>query len=1550
MCLDGGRRRRKETSVFFFLCLAAALAPARAQLKVDFSPTVAPVEAGYQGYFASHEQAATFTSQSFTALGTTIAITPSWAAAGGRQAMQMIDRGAGRNGYTGEHADLLNDWIGTDARQVGDPMTLTVGGLPAGDYLWTSYHHDTQDQTGRFDVTVTDADGSVTMRGIDISNGLLPFEDVTTFETLIRSDGTHAVTLSFENQGYVSVSEAFFVMNGFVLESPNPCYNAPPVVVGPELLSVFAGEPVVIDVTVADDGRPWVEGCHAEQPQAGTPYGLQYEWSQQSGPVSVEMAAAGAEDLRVVFPQAGTYELRLQVSDGPLGTGLEDGKTAEFFVTVEVRQPLAGDADRNGIVNYLDLWILADQWLDEPACPENSPCADFDHSGRVQARDFAFLAANWRIETANVVINEFVASNRQSLRDGDGNTPDWIELYNGGTEAVFLDGWYLTDDRDHLRKWAFPSRTVLPADGYLVVFASARAADDALDKDGYLHTNFALDKDGEYLALAHPGGRVVHEFAPAFPPQEPDVSYGMWHTQPRYFAVPTPGQPNEEAFPGFTAQTSHSHTRGFYAEPFDLRVFCTTPEALVRYTLDGSEPTEQNGLLYDPQAPIHIATTTHVRSVAFRPGWRTARATTHTYIFVVDVARQPARPPGWPTDWGYSSDAGGVVPADYEMDPRVVDNTLPGYSVRDALLDIPTVSISMRPGDFISDATGIYANPQSRWERKCAVEYILPDGAEGFQQDCKVEVHGNASRRPYRMQKHSLRLTFTSLYGAAKLEYPLFPDSDVDEFNQLVLRGSFTDSWALVSWSSSSRYRPNDSQYIRDVWMKESLGDMGQPSSCGCFVHLYVNGLYFGIHNLTERVADDFFADHLGGEPEDWEINEDLSRPGSRWREMMAVNLATSAGYRKMQDYLDIENFADYMLLHFYADAEDWPHHNGYAAVNAVSGDGKFRFFVWDQEIVLDYHGRAASRIDGTGGAGAVFQKLRASEEFRLLFADRAYKHCFNDGALSVTASQERYLDLANEIDKAIVAESARWGDTQMSTPYGNAIEQPHPLDDINHNVYPPAPHGPDYYFTREDSWVIERDNLLYNYIPAIHDAANSFALINILRAENLYPDVDPPEFLIDGVGRHGGYVRSGETLTMANPNGAGTIYYTLDETDPRRPDVDAAGTAQTLISENMAKAVWVPTVDIGRAWTGGAEPFDDSDWTSGLPRINEASGGVGYERSNGYESYISYDVEAEMYGTMPSCYIRIPFVVDAADLAGFNYLILRLRYDDGLVAYLNGTRIASANAPASPGWNEGATASHTDSSAVLFEEFDCSAFTGSLQAGNNILALHGLNRGLTSTDFLISVELIAGEDAHVDTISPSANVYVGPLSLTESTQVKARVWANGQWSAMHEASYTLGPVAESLRITELMYHPATPQTEFIELMNIGGTTIDLHGVRFTCGVEFTFPRVLLDPGEYVLVVQDPSEFAGRYDTADLTIAGQYTGRLDNAGETIELQDAVGSVIHRFDYQDGWYGSTDGRGYSLSVKDPTDPDMTRWGRKSGWQPSAAPGGSPGYGR
>jgi len=1565
---------KTKMRTFLVTCIYLLLfaCPVRADLKIDFTQSGGPVQAGYQGYFAEHENPATFTPQNYAVFGTTVSVTPVWPNTTDNRVQQMIDRGDGNDDNWNNAAgdlDLVTDWIGIDTRTgnggngdwdgtTGTPtyMTLAIGELPTGDYLWTSFHHDTEHVHGLFSIEIsTDGGASFTQLpdGVmtDSTPGGTPDSLATevgpdaytlssTYTTSFTANGTDDVVMRFAPYSGIAVHRQIWGMNGVTLESQNPCFNVAPVVEGPEVVSVYVGHNIVIGVEATDDGLPYVGGCNPADPETGTPYGLDYQWSQVSGPAPVQFQPLSADvnDVNVVFQLPGTYELLLEVNDGPLGPAPEEGKNTEHYVAVEVIRPLDGDVDLTGTVDFFDVEILAGQWLAE--C-EGYYCADFDHSGTVTGHDYAMLSSNWRAANTKVLINEFVASNRNSLLDQYGESSDWIELYNAGDEAVPLGGWFLTDDRTELKKWPFQHGTVLGSGAYRIIFASG---ENHSDPTGELHTNFAIEKSGGYLALVNPTGQVMHEYAD-YPPQERDISYGMWLSLFRYFAVPTPGKANEQAFLGFTDKTSHSHSRGFYDEQFSLRIFCDTADAVIRYTLDGSEPTEQHGNIYDPDVPIPVTTTVHVRSVAFEPGLEPGDVTTHSYIFPDDVALQPTNPPGWPSDWGYSSDAGAVVPSDYEMDPRVVNSTLPGYSIRDALLDIPTVSISMNPDDFISDVTGIYANPQSRWERKCSVEYFFPDNTTGFQHDCKIEVHGNASRRPYRMQKHSLRLTFTSLYGPAKLNYPLFGESGVDTFNQLVLRASFTDSWGLVSWSSS-RYRPNDSQYIRDVWMKESLAAMGQPSSRGNFVHLYVNGLYFGIHNLTERLAEDFFADNFGGEPEDWEINEDFSSPGPRWNTMMGIDPATPTGYAQIQEYLDVEDFADYMLLHFYGDSEDWPHHNGYAAVNAVSGDGKYRFFVWDQEIVLDYHNRAASRIDSTDGAGAVFQKMRSSEEFRLLFADRVFKHCFNNGALSETASAGRYLEIANWIDKAIVAESARWGDVQMSTPYGNSIEQPSPLDDINHDLYPPAPHGPDYYFTREDSFVVERDNVVNNYIPAIHDTGNSFAIVNLFRSKNLYPDTDPAVYRINGTEQHTSYVSSGDLLTMDNPNTGGTVYYTLDGSDPRLQGSVIPDSEVELVAESAAKSVLVPGADIGSNWTGGSESFDETGWTPG-------TGGVGYEESSGYEPYISIDVGA-MYKTNQTCYIRIPFSVAADDLSVFDYMTLKMRYDDAFAAYINGVKIhQTENAPSTLTWNSGASGSHSDSVAVALASFDVSSHLSALEPGDNILAIHGLNYQTTSTDFLISTELVAGEGGSAGSISETARPYGDPIALDNTTLVKSRVLKGAEWSALNEAIYATDAAVESLRITEIMFHPEEtgdpndPNEEYIELRNISGETLNLHLVSFANGIDFSFPDINLPAGGFIVVVKNGSVFQATYPAFAGLIAGEYRGSLGNDGERIVLEDPLGTVIHDFRFGDDWRPITDGGGFSLTIIDAGNTDLDSWRGKDAWRASAYKGGSPG---
>lgn len=351
---------------------------------------------------------------------------------------------------------------------------------------------------------------------------------------------------------------------------------------------------------------------------------------------------------------------------------------------------------------------------------------------------------------------------------------------------------------------------------------------------------------------------------------------------------------------------------------------------------------------------------------------------------------------------------------------------------------------------------------------------------------------------------------------------------------------------------------------------------------------------------------------------------------------------------------------------------------------------------------------------------------------------------------------------------------------------------------------------------------------------------------------------------------------------------------------------------------------------------------FDDSAWTQG-------TGGVGYERNPGdlvnYTDLISTDVQAAMYGNTASCFLRIPFNIE--DVSEVDLLEMDVRYDDGYIAYLNGFKVAEVHYDNAvpPAWNSKASDFHDDTPARQLETVDLTPHINKLQGGRNILAVHGLNESAASSDFLFSAKLRqTGTSGYVP--SPSAVEYVSPVLLNESVEIQTRALENGQWSALNEAVFAVGPVAQSLRITEVMYHPADPNTEYLELMNVGDETISLNLVQFSDGIEFMFPSTFLDPSERVVIVESRPEFEAQYGTS-LNIAGQYVGSLDNAGEKIVLEDALGSEIHNFEYKDSWYDITDGQGFSLTIKNPLSTDPNLWETKTGWRPSAMNGGSPG---
>ena len=303
--------------------------------------------------------------------------------------------------------------------------------------------------------------------------------------------------------------------------------------------------------------------------------------------------------------------------------------------------------------------------------------------------------------------------------------------------------------------------------------------------------------------------------------------------------------------------------RGFYDAPVRVTLSTELESGRLFYTTNGAVPAPGSGQLY--REPLLLAGTTVLRIAAVKEGDAPLALETHTYIFPRQVLRQTGA--GFPKSWGVNG--GAPVPPDYEMDPEVVDDPAYAKEIEDGLKSIPSFSLVMDPQDLFGAERGIYAHPKESgelWERPASCELIYPDGRPGFQIGCGVRVQGGWNRRPEESPKHAFRLIFRKKYGAGKMKAPLFQRRGAEEFDELILRAGCNNSW--LHWSGEERARAD---YVRDQWMRESHAAMGHPSARGCFVHLYLNGLYWGLYNLTERPDEHFAAEHFGGSAKDYD-------------------------------------------------------------------------------------------------------------------------------------------------------------------------------------------------------------------------------------------------------------------------------------------------------------------------------------------------------------------------------------------------------------------------------------------------------------------------------------------------------------------------------------------------------------------------------------------------------------------------------------------------------------------------------------------------------
>ena len=572
--------------------------------------------------------------------------------------------------------------------------------------------------------------------------------------------------------------------------------------------------------------------------------------------------------------------------------------------------------------------------------------------------------------TPGILITEVLASNTSTVTDDRGQYTDWIELHNPTDAPIALAGYTLTDDPDEPAQWRLPFTTLAPG-AFLVVWASG---ENRLGSKGW-HTSFRLNNAGEYVGLFGPDGQVVDEVT--FEEQEMDVSLGRLGTvsdQWVGFLTPTPGaanttRPRAALLPAPDALPMVlTPSSGFFVGPVSVELQPPVPGSTVYYTLDGADPT-MGGQAYT--VPLELRETTVLRAVALLDGVPISTVTTATYL--------------------------------------VGEST-----------GLPAVSLVMEPAHLWDAATGLYTNPGERgreWERPVAVEWLSPGGEPGFSVGAGLRIHGGVGRL---MAKQSFRLYFRGEYGPQELAYPLFGVEPGQAYDRLVLRAGTNDSWL--------RYE-KEAVYVRDQLVRDLHQAMGQVAARGRWVAVYLNGAYWGLYNLTERIDETFLATHF--DHDYWDLHRNEAHIA--WEAFVdwitSADLRAAAQYEQAIQQLDVENFTSFIILELWAGDVDWGGGNWYAARMRYGPDTRWRLFVWDAEKTFGVAGHPSSQeVIDSGADGPlipILTSLLANPQYQAYFTTQVQRHLAE--ALATESVRGRLAVLAAELRPAIAAETSRW-------------------------------------------------------------------------------------------------------------------------------------------------------------------------------------------------------------------------------------------------------------------------------------------------------------------------------------------------------------------------------------------------------------------------------------------------------------------------------------------------------------------------------------------
>ncbi len=518
-----------------------------------------------------------------------------------------------------------------------------------------------------------------------------------------------------------------------------------------------------------------------------------------------------------------------------------------------------------------------------------------------------FLSGISSLNGQDVVINEIMSSNNNTVQDEDGDYPDWIELYNTTASDIDLKDWILSDDWDDEEKWIFPSITI-PAKGFLLVFAS--------DKDRrtppYLHTNFKIKSDGEPIILYGPGSVLVDSYPPVG--LSSDESYGRLPdggAEFENFDSPTPGYSNTN-IPAI--EITWSHEAGWYGDSIAITVNANHPEFVLKYTRDGSVPgwddsTWNSPLVLFPRKGEANGISNISTSAEY---WEPPEGE----VYKIHTIRIAAFYEG--------EQVGDISTRSYIID----EYPIAGYPV-------PVVSIVGEPAGFFGDTSGIlvpgsqhiggdlqtgnYYMRGREWERLVSFEYFDALGGIQKQVDVGTRVHGAFSRQ---LPQKSMRLYARSEYGTSRFGFPFFNQKEeITDYKRLIVRAANPNNFHVP---------------FKDELIHLLAREMGMDYQAYQPVVGFVNGEYWGLFNLKERHDEYYIQNNYGLDPDEVNVLEQrgaiVEGDNSSFFELVEYarnhDLSQNEHYDWVSEHMDIHSYMDYLILQLYLGAHDFPENN----------------------------------------------------------------------------------------------------------------------------------------------------------------------------------------------------------------------------------------------------------------------------------------------------------------------------------------------------------------------------------------------------------------------------------------------------------------------------------------------------------------------------------------------------------------------------------------------------------------------------------------------